>query len=132
MQLSLCGESKVLSLDLKFEIKQMFYNNIMICKSEPWFSCKVPPFQTFTRNKTMLLKFAILQYSTSSDPDGVRGIGLVAKKGMYNSAGLLDFAILLVNSVVNLPDGQVNFLGEFKLQKNCTQSCKSKTNFGVG
>lgn len=64
VQLSLCGESKVLSLGLKFKIKQMFYNNIMICKSEPCFSYKVPPMQKFTRNKTMLLKFAVPQNST--------------------------------------------------------------------
>ena len=31
----------------------------------------------------------------------------------------MDFAIGLVNSVVNLPDGQVKFFEEFKLQKNC-------------
>ena len=31
----------------------------------------------------------------------------------------MDFAIGLVNSVLNLPDGQVKFFEEFKLQKNC-------------
>ena len=35
------------------------------------------------------------------------------------SPGLVDFAIRLVNSVINLPDGQVNLFEEFKLQKNC-------------
>ena len=30
----------------------------------------------------------------------------------------MDFAIGLVNSVINLPDGQVNVFEEFKLQKN--------------
>ena len=34
-----------------------------------------------------------------------------------NSTGLLDFAV--VKYVFSLPDGQVKFLGEFKLQKNC-------------
>ena len=34
------------------------------------------------------------------------------------SPGLEDFAIRLVNSVLNLPDGQVMFFEEFKLQKN--------------
>ena len=34
-----------------------------------------------------------------------------AKKGVSDSPGLVDFAIGLVNSVINLPDGQVNFLG---------------------
>ena len=32
-----------------------------------------------------------------------------AKKEMSNSPGLVDFAIGLVNSVFNLPDGQVMF-----------------------
>ena len=38
---------------------------------------------------------------------------------MSNSAGLVDFAIGLVNSVLNLPDGQVKVFKEFKLQKTC-------------
>ena len=42
-----------------------------------------------------------------------------AKKVVSDSPGLVDFAIGLVNSVINLPDGQVNFFEEFdKLQKN--------------
>ena len=36
-----------------------------------------------------------------------------------DSPGLVDFAIGLVNSVFNLPDGQVIFFGEFEKQKNC-------------
>ena len=31
----------------------------------------------------------------------------------------MDFAIRLVNSVLNMPNGQVKFFEEFKLQKNC-------------
>ena len=38
-----------------------------------------------------------------------------AKEVVSDSLGLVDFAIGLVNSVLNLPDGQVRFLGEFKL-----------------
>ena len=38
---------------------------------------------------------------------------------MFDSPGLMDFAIGLVNSVLNLPDGQAKFFAEFKLQKNC-------------
>ena len=41
-----------------------------------------------------------------------------AKKVVSDSPGLVDFAIGLVNSVINLPDGQVNCFEEFKLQKN--------------
>ena len=37
-----------------------------------------------------------------------------AKKVMSDSLGLLDFAIRLVNSVFNLPDGQVIFFEQFK------------------
>ena len=38
---------------------------------------------------------------------------------MFDSPGLMDFATGLVNSVLNLPDGQAKFFAEFKLQKNC-------------
>ena len=42
-----------------------------------------------------------------------------AKKVVSDSPGLVDFAIRLVNSIFNLPDGQVMFFEEFKQQKNC-------------
>ena len=42
-----------------------------------------------------------------------------AKKVVSDSPGRVDFAIGLVNSVLNLPDEQVKFFEEFKLQKNC-------------
>ena len=38
---------------------------------------------------------------------------------MSDSQGLVDFAIGLRNSIINLPVGQVKFFEEFKLQKNC-------------
>ena len=38
---------------------------------------------------------------------------------MANSPGLVDFDIGLVNSVPNLPNGQVKYFEEFSLQKNC-------------
>ena len=41
-----------------------------------------------------------------------------AKKVVSDSPGLVDFAIWLVNSVVNLPDGQVMFFEQFELEKN--------------
>ena len=37
-----------------------------------------------------------------------------AKKVVSDSQGLVDFAIGLVNSVFNLPNGQVMFFDEFK------------------
>ena len=46
---------------------------------------------------------------------------------MSDSPGLVDIAIGLVNSVINLPDGQVNFFEEFKLQKNCEINLLIKT-----
>ena len=50
---------------------------------------------------------------------------------MSDSPGLVDFAIGLVNSVHNLPDGQVKFFEEFKLQKNCEINLLIKTFFGL-
>ena len=50
---------------------------------------------------------------------------------MSDSPGLVDFAFGLVNSVFNLPDRQVKFLGKFKLQKDCNQSCSSKRVLGL-
>ena len=42
-----------------------------------------------------------------------------AKKVMSDSQGLVDFAIGLVNFVLNLPNGQVKYFEEFNLQINC-------------
>ena len=57
-------------------------------------------------------------------------------KVVSDSPGLVDFAFGLVNSVFNLPEGQINFFleggggggggGEFILEENCNQSCSSK------
>ena len=38
----------------------------------------------------------------------------LAEKVLSDSPGLVDFAIGLVNSVFNLPDGQVRFFEEFE------------------
>ena len=50
---------------------------------------------------------------------------------MSNSAGLVDFAIGLVNSVLNLPDGQVKVFEEFKLQKTCEINSALQKVFGA-
>ena len=50
-----------------------------------------------------------------------------AKKAVSDSPGLVDFAIGLVNSVINLSIGQVKFFEEFKLQKNCEIKLLVKT-----
>ena len=49
-----------------------------------------------------------------------------ACKVVSDSPALVDFAIGLVNHVLDLPEGQLKFLGKFKLQKNCNQCCSSK------
>ena len=53
-----------------------------------------------------------------------------AKNVVSNSLGLVDFAIRLVNPILNLPEGQVKFSGKFRLQKNCNQCCSSKMFLG--
>ena len=50
-----------------------------------------------------------------------------AKKAVSDSPGLVDFAIGLVNSVINLSIRQVKFFEEFKLQKNCEINLLVKT-----
>ena len=50
---------------------------------------------------------------------------------MSNGPGLVDFAIGLVNSVFNWPDGQVKFFEEFKLQKNCKINPARQNVFGA-
>ena len=54
-----------------------------------------------------------------------------AKKVVSNSPVLVDFASGLVNFVINLPDGQVTFFEEFKLQKNCEINLLIKTFLGL-
>ena len=48
-----------------------------------------------------------------------------AKKVSCDSLGLVDFAIGLLIFVLNgqVPMGKCCFLGKFKLQKDCNQSC---------
>ena len=56
-----------------------------------------------------------------------------SKKVMSESLELhvVDFAIGPVNAVLNLPDKQVKFFAEFKLQKNnCDRSYSSEIFFG--
>jgi len=49
---------------------------------------------------------------------------------MSNSAGLVDFAIRLLNAVLKLPKGHVKLYGKFKLQKSYNQCCSSKVYLG--
>ena len=50
---------------------------------------------------------------------------------MSNSPGLVNFAIGLVNSVLNLPEGLVKFFEEFKLRKNCEINSAHQNVFGA-
>ena len=50
---------------------------------------------------------------------------------MSDSPGLVNFAIGLVNSVINLPDGQMKVFGEFKLRKNCEINVLIKAFLGL-
>ena len=54
-----------------------------------------------------------------------------AKKLVSDSLGPVDFALGLVNSVLNLPYGQVMFFEEFKLKKNCEINSASQQAFGA-
>ena len=50
-----------------------------------------------------------------------------AKKIVSNSLGLVDFAIRLVNSVLNMPDRQLKFFGEIHItaKRYCTAACRN-------
>ena len=54
-----------------------------------------------------------------------------AKKVVSHSPGLVDFAIGLVNSVFNLPDGQVMFFEKLEKHKNCEINSASQKVFGA-
>ena len=45
-----------------------------------------------------------------------------AKKVVSDSLGLVDFAIGLVNFVLNFPDGQVNYFEEFNFYRRTLKS----------
>ena len=49
-----------------------------------------------------------------------------AKEVVFDSLGLLDFAIGLVIFVVNLPDGQVLFFGEIQITEGLINPANQK------
>ena len=69
----------------------------------------------------------------SDRPTSSRKAGYTACKesSVPDSLGLVDFAIGLVNSVLNLPVGQVKYFEEFKLQKNCEINSAHQKVFGT-
>ena len=62
----------------------------------------------------ILVVFQLLQGCPSYSSHTVTRYKQRAKKVASDSPGLVDFAIRLVNSVINLPDGQVIFFEEFE------------------
>ena len=72
----------------------------------------------FRRNRLLIVLGSILPFQC-------------AKKVVSDSPGLVDFAIGLVNSFINLLDGQMKFFEEFKLQKNCEINLLIKTFLGL-
>ena len=63
--------------------------------------------------------------------NGMKSCWQRAKKVVSASPGAVDFAFGPVNSVLNLPDGQVMFLEEFKLKKNCEINFACRKAFGA-
>ena len=49
---------------------------------------------------------------------------------MSDSPGLVDCATRIVNSVLNLPDGQVKYFKEFNLQRNREINSAHQKNLG--
>ena len=54
-----------------------------------------------------------------------------AKRVVSDTPRLVDFAIGLLNSVLNLPDGQVKYFEEFNLQKNFKINSAHQTILGA-
>ena len=63
---------------------------------------------------------------------GIFPVGIIVqRKLLSDSPGVVYFAIGLVNSVLNLPDGQVKFFEEFRLCKNCVINPAHQKVFGA-
>ena len=61
----------------------------------------------------MLEIFTVLYYANKGSDDIIQD----AKKVVSNSLGLVDFVLVLVNSVLNLPDGQAKIFQRIKITK---------------
>ena len=96
-----------------------------MCKETQWGSSALS-LKKLLHKRSFLKLFTIFTYFLHASCLPQR-----AKKVVTDSPGLVDFAIRLVNSVLNLPDGQVKFFEEFKLQKNCEINLLIKTFLGL-
>ena len=65
-------------------------------------------------DKQLYWKISVISTETSVEVINHLILKQRAKKVLSDSQGLVNFAIGLVNSVVNLPDGQVMFYEEFE------------------
>ena len=83
------------------------------------------PLQTIYYGHLSFLDTSLLQTHSITDTHQR------AEKVVSDSPGLVDFAIGLVNSVFNLPDGQVIFFEEFEKQKNCEINSAVQKAFGL-
>ena len=92
-------------------MKQMYSLEIPVCS----FLAKCPSTQVFS-DAFIFLSLSILNLFTQLLFTSVYFSNSLqrAKKVLSDSPGLVDFAIGLVNSVFNLPDGQVMFYEEFE------------------
>ena len=61
----------------------------------------------------MLEIFTVLYYANKGSDDIIQD----AKKVVSDSPGLVDFVLVLVNSVLNLPDGQAKIFRRIKITK---------------
>ena len=103
------------------ELVEILFCNYLACEFTAHYTC---------RNAEMNMKsttYAYQQIQLSSN----KFINQRAKKVVSDSPELVDFAIGLVNSVFNLPDGQVIFFEEFEKQKNCEIKSAVQKAFGL-
>ena len=103
------------------ELVEILFRNYLACEFTAHYAC---------RNAEMNMKsttYAYQQIQLSSN----KFINQRAKKVVSDSPGLVDFAIGLVNSVFNLPDGQVIYFAEFEKQKNCEINSAREKAFGL-
>ena len=98
---------------IKHSVILLFYNIIIRC------SCTCRCCKDCLSTSLQIIKPALLAPHHKEHFTGETSMPQqCTKKFLSNSLGLVDFAIGLVNSVLNLPDGQVKYFAEFNSQKN--------------
>ena len=115
---------------LLFSLKSIF--EFMIHQGKPqytWpFSQKMDQSSVHLWRVEFACKFAYLHWMSETE---IMLTKQFAKKVLSNSPGLVDFSIGLVNSVLNLPDGQVMFFwGIWITEELWNKFCSSKSFWG--